>query len=546
MQPTKIYYEDGQEPQRPSSPQRMEREDGRFHPNSPPVQGFATAKDPGHENDSQHQYKPHSDPEKTMSETAHHDTPPASQSITGQDWTGPDDPENPHNWSLLKRCLHIFPIAFLSFAVTAGSSLITPSTPEIAQQFSISRTVSILSLSLFVFGLGIGPMIAAPISETLGRNMVYKISGLVYMLFILGAGFSETLASLLVCRFFAGVAGGPVLAVGAGTNADVFPLHLRAVSSSFYIMAPFLGPSIGPVIGGFAAQFKGWRWTQWCTIFIALAAYLTVLPMQETYKKVILQRRAKRLGNSPPPAAAKKGWAQIKMVLTITLARPLHMLATEPIVSLLSAYNAFTFGVLFAFFAAYPYTFQTVYGFNTWQYGLTFLGIGVGVLLGLITAINIDRKIYMRLHRRAKQERKSVIAPEHRLYVGMAGAFGVPIGLFWFAWTAHPQTHWISPVLAGIPFAWGNLCVFVSAATYLIDVYGALNGASAMAANGLARYTLGAVFPLFTFQMYQHLGIAWATSLLGFVSVAMLPIPWVFYRFGPGIRGRSGYDTLKV
>ena len=385
-----------------------------------------------------------------MSETAHHDTPPASQSITGQDWTGPDDPENPHNWSLLKRCLHIFPIAFLSFAVTAGSSLITPSTPEIAQQFSISRTVSILSLSLFVFGLGIGPMIAAPISETLGRNMVYKISGLVYMLFILGAGFSETLASLLVCRFFAGVAGGPVLAVGAGTNADVFPLHLRAVSSSFYIMAPFLGPSIGmshhlmlmlethilflkltlagPVIGGFAAQFKGWRWTQWCTIFIALAAYLTVLPMQETYKKVILQRRAKRLGNSPPPAAAKKGWAQIKMVLTITLARPLHMLATEPIVSLLSAYNAFTFGVLFAFFAAYPYTFQTVYGFNTWQYGLTFLGIGVGVLLGLITAINIDRKIYMRLHRRAKQERKSVIAPEHRLYVGMAGAFGVPIG----------------------------------------------------------------------------------------------------------------------
>lgn len=180
-----------------------------------------------------------------MNETAHHDIPPASQPVTAQDWTGPDDPENPHNWSLLKRCLHIFPIAFLSFAVTAGSSLITPSTPEIAQQFSISRTVSILSLSLFVFGLGIGPMIAAPISETLGRNMVYKISGLVYMLFILGAGFSETLASLLVCRFFAGVAGGPVLAVGAGTNADVFPLHLRAVSSSFYIMAPFLGPSIG-------------------------------------------------------------------------------------------------------------------------------------------------------------------------------------------------------------------------------------------------------------------------------------------------------------
>jgi hypothetical protein len=62
-----------------------------------------------------------------------------------------------------------------------------------------------------------------------------------------------------------------------------------------------------------------------------------------------------------------------------------------------------------------------------------------------------------------------------------------------------------------------------------------------MAANGLARYSLGAAFPLFTFQMYERLGIAWATSLLGFVSLAMVPIPWLFWRFGVGIRGKSGF-----
>ena len=102
------------------------------------------------------------------------------------------------------------------------------------------------------------------------------------------------------------------------------------------------------------------------------------------------------------------------------------------------------------------------------------------------------------------------------------------------------------PVLAGVPFAWGNLCVFLSTAAYLADLYGALNGASAMAANGLVRYACGAAFPLFTFQMYKGLGIAWATSLLGFVSVAMLPIPWVFFSFGHRIRAKSHYDTLKV
>ncbi|KAK5120702.1 hypothetical protein LTR85_006060 [Meristemomyces frigidus] len=461
-------------------------------------------------------------------DTAHD---PATRTVTAQDWTGPDDPENPMNWSLLKRCMHIFPIAFLGFAVTAGSSIITPSTPEIEAHFHVSRTASILSLSLFVLGLGIGPTIAAPISETYGRSVVYKGSAPVFMLFILGAGFSKTFGGLLVCRLLAGMSGGPVLAVGAGTNADLFPPRTRAISSTFYVMAPFLGPAIGPVIGGFVAQFKGYRWTQWCTIFIAMSAYVFILPMQETYKKIILKRRAKRLNIAPPAAAHNvKGLAYVKLLVTITLARPVHMLVTEPIVLFLSMYTAFTFSVLFAFFAAYPFTFESVYGFNTWQYGLTFLGIGIGVLLAVVTAIVIDRKVYMAKHRQALKEGRTVVAPEHRLYVGMLGALGVPVG----------------PVLAGIPFAWGNLCVFVAAATYLIDTYGPLNGASAIAANGLARYVMGAVFPLFTFQMYSKLGIGWATSLLGFISVAMLPIPWIFFKYGPAIRAKSKYDTIKA
>ncbi len=81
---------------------------------------------------------------------------------------------------------------------------------------------------------------------------------------------------------------------------------------------------------------------------------------------------------------------------------------------------------------------------------------------------------------------------------------------------------------------------------YLVDTYQAMTGASAVAANGLLRYTFGAAFPLFTLQMYQKLGIAWATSLLGFVTIALMPIPWVLFKYGRAIRGRSQYDTLKA
>ena len=76
----------------------------------------------------------------------------------------------------------------------------------------------------------------------------------------------------------------------------------------------------------------------------------------------------------------------------------------------------------------------------------------------------------------------------------------------------------------------------------MLDVYGPLSGASAMAANGLLRYCMGAAFPLFTVQMYERLGVKWATMLLAFVCLAMVPIPWVFYKFGPGIRKRSTYS----
>jgi hypothetical protein len=77
----------------------------------------------------------------------------------------------------------------------------------------------------------------------------------------------------------------------------------------------------------------------------------------------------------------------------------------------------------------------------------------------------------------------------------------------------------------------------------MLDVYGPMSGASAMAANGLVRYIMGASFPLFTVQMYEALGVKWAaTLLLAFVCLVMVPIPWIFYKFGPDIRRKSPYS----
>ncbi|KAI9813299.1 MAG: hypothetical protein M1827_004241 [Pycnora praestabilis] len=474
-------------------------------------------------------------------------TTAATRVVTAQDWTGPDDPENPVNWSRWKRSYHVLVPALFAFTVTFASSIYTPGYPYVMKQFHVSSTVSLLGLSLYLLGLAFGPMIAAPLSETHGRKFVYLTTMPIFVLFTLGAGFANNLASLLVCRFIAGMFGSPPLAVGAGSIADLFVPERRAVPSTLFIMTPFLGPAIGPIVGGFTAEKLGWRWTIWPILFMAVAAYILVFSTSETYKKVILQRRAKRLGIASPPPMAPTGAAALRFVMVITLVRPAHMLLTEPIVGFFSLYVAFNFSVLYAFFAAFPYTFETVYDFDEGEVGLTFISIGTGTVLAVMTVIFIDRIFYRKVHQLSLREgQNGVVAPEYRLYAAMLGSFGLPVSLFWFAWTARSDILWASPVVAAILFAWGNMCVFVSAAMYLLDTYAALNAASAIAANGLLRYILGAAFPLFTIQMFEKLGIDWATSLLGFLAVLLLPVPWVLFKWGHRIRANSAYSTIKA
>lgn len=183
------------------------------------------------------------------------------------------------------------------------------------------------------------------------------------------------------------------------------------------------------MIGSFAAQYKGYRWTQWCTIFVGIASYGASLMMKETYKKTILERRAKRAGLKPPATSAKLNiGSYLARLLRMTILIPVRLLLLEPIVFLLTLYNAFTFSVLFAFFAAYPYVFEGVYGFNTWESGMPFLAIALGILLAGLTGVVVDIWIYRPKLMKAKAEGKTGLDAEERLYSAMMGSFGVPIG----------------------------------------------------------------------------------------------------------------------
>ncbi|KAF1980979.1 putative bicyclomycin resistance protein [Aulographum hederae CBS 113979] len=441
--------------------------------------------------------------------------------------------QNPRNWSVRKKSYNIGVPALFCFVASLGSSIYAPAVPDVMKDFHVSPTVALLGLSMYVLGLCWGPIVAGPISEKYGRLPTYRYIFPIGMLFTVGAGFSPILAGVLICRFFAGFFSAGPLCVVSGTGADLFAEEKRGVSTGVWICCPFLGPAIGPVIGGYVSQAKGWQWTQW-----VLISYAASFGQEETYRKV-LDTRAQRKSKSMDVPEGHTSSTFKSSVLDFLLV-PIRMLFTDPIVFCTSLYMAFNFAVIFMSFASFPIIFPTVYGFTRGETGLAFLGIAVGSIVAVPTYLVIDRMLYI-----VPRRKRGSVEPEQRLFGAMIGALGMPFGLFWFAWTAKPNTHWISPVLAMVPVAWANLTVFIALGLYVTDVYGERYSASCIAANGIFRYLLAATFPLFTQKMFEDLGIGWAGSTLGFITVGLMAVPYALWLYGQKLRGMSKYASQE-
>jgi len=461
------------------------------------------------------------------------------------DWNGPDDPDNPRNFSLSRRICSTIAVTFLAFVSTLAASIYSPGHDQVSRDFRVSNEVAILPLSLYNFGLAFGPLAGSPLSETFGRKAVFLTTTPLFALFILGAGLSQSVASLIVCRFFAGVFASPAISCASATIIDYTAGRYRAVSLAFYYSIPFFGAVFGPLLGGVIIENKGWRWTQWVTLFFLTAFYIPILFTRETYKKTILQRRARKLSVAGPPQDKRSILASIKHFSTTLLIRPIHMVITEPIVTLVCLYNGFLFGLMYTFVVASPWVYQHYYGFDLTAQSLSFLGLMAGTAFAPAPLILIDLKLYQpRLkHFRATHSDDERFPPEYRLYPSMIASFALPAFLFLFAWTPRPEIHWMAPIVFQGLTIMSTVLIYSSANLFMVDAYGPLYGASAAGAAMLSRYGLSAAFPLFALQLYKALGVGWASTLLGFCTLAMAPIPWLFWRFGDLLRAKTKYET---
>ncbi|KAK4214525.1 major facilitator superfamily domain-containing protein [Rhypophila decipiens] len=455
--------------------------------------------------------------------------------LPGFDQRNPLQYEQWRKWTI--TCLQAMATLAVAFVSTAYSGGIM----SVIKSFDVGTTVAICGVSLFVFGFAVGPLLWAPLSEFYGRQIIFFITYMALTVFNAGATGSKNIETLIILRFFAGAFGSSPLTNSGGVIADIFLANERGPAGGIFSIAPFLGPAIGPIAGGFLGESEGWVWIEGLmAIFTGVLWIICSLFVPETYAPVILRRRAAKLSALTGKVYISKmdmnntstKWQQIRTALS----RPWILLFREPIVFMSSIYIAIVYGTLYLMFAAFPIVFQQGRGWSPGIGGLAFIGVAVGMMVGVAYA-TIDNKRYVAI---AAKSPDGNAPPEARLVPALVGSILLPVGLFWFAWTNGASIHWIVPIIASSFFAAGLVMVFLSLLGYLLDSY-TVFAASVLAANAVLRSLFGAAFPLFTMNMYENLGLHWASSVPAFLALACVPFPFLFWKFGARIRMKCKY-----
>lgn len=421
--------------------------------------------------------------------------------------------------------------------------MVAPALTAIGKEFNISSEIELsLTLSIFVLAYAVGPLFLGPLSEMYGRVIVLQTSNLLYLFFNLGCGLAKTKSQLILFRFLSGLGGSAPLALGGGVLSDLFDAEERGRAISIYSLAPLLGPAIGPIAGGFITENTTWRWVFYATtIADALIQISGLFFLQETYPPVLLHRKKLKLiketGNESLHTEYDRPDRTVFKTLKISLSRPFVLLGTQVIVQVLALYMAYLYGLMYLVLSTFPKLWELEYGESVSIGGLNYISLGVGFFLGTQICAPLQDGIYRKL----KARNNGVGRPEFRVPLMIPGAVLVPVGLFWYGWTAEKHTHWILPNIGAAIFAAGVIIGFQCIQTYIVDAY-TRYAASAIGAATVLRSLAGFGFPLFAPYMYSALGYGWGNSLLGFLAVGLgCPAPILLWWYGEKLRKRSTF-----
>ncbi|ETS76274.1 hypothetical protein PFICI_11661 [Pestalotiopsis fici W106-1] len=465
------------------------------------------------------------------------DIVPNAPNLNEVTWDGPDDLNDPRNWSVAKRAYTIAVVMCVLMSTSIASSAIAPGIPQLLKDFHSDDTFAgTLVVSIELLGFGFGPLFFAPMSELYGRHIVYNLANVAFCLLTIGCALAPSLDSLVALRFLQGLAASCSSSHGGGTIGDLVPAHRRGAVTSGYTCALLFGPTLGPIFGAYLTRAKGWRWVFWAIAVVNTGVTLLYMfTCRETYGPVLLKWKAKKLRKETGNPLLRGQGEQLlpaAKLLRRSIIRPTRMLFLSPIVAGLSLYIATVYGQVYLLFSTFSFVFTDQYGFTEENNGLTYLGLAIGMLISLLIAGIVCDRTYQHLTKKYGEEK-----PEYRLETLIWGAIATPIGLLIYGWTAQYSVHPATPIFATSFVGFGVTFTFIPIQVYLIDAY-TKYAASATAAASVLRAIAGALLPSVGLPMYHRLGLGWGNTLLAFIAIGLSGLPLLFLRVGEKWRTR--------
>ncbi|KAL4917733.1 major facilitator superfamily domain-containing protein [Aspergillus aurantiobrunneus] len=473
----------------------------------------------------------------------------ASTDIEIHSWNGPDDPENPFNWSSKYKWVLTVTVCFISILTGLPAGTYGSGNDWMEKQFHVQNSPFpnlYWATTSWNMGAAFWPLIFVPLTESSGRMPGYFVAYIILIISLFPSAFAPNFATLVVTRFFGGGASSVSINIVGGSISDVWHGEkARSLPMSLFGFTSVVGIALGPFIGSAIVQIpksEPWRWIFYVQI-IYNAALVPIFwfILRETRPDVILKRRAQKIRKEtgrPVYAQAELSAPSTLRLLQISFKRPTRMLTTEPVVIFFTLWISFAWGILYLFFSSVVQTFGENYAWDTLATGLVQLAISVGAVVG--TLFNpIQDWLYLRSASRNPEKHGRPI-PEARLYTSIPGSLLFAAGLFWYGWSSQPDVHWIVPTIGIAATGVGIYSIYMAVVNYLTDAYERY-AASALSAASLGRNSFGAFLPLASPQLFSNLGFGWAGTLLGFIGIALSVVPVVLVLKGPAIRRSSPF-----
>ncbi|KAI1107955.1 putative florfenicol exporter [Jackrogersella minutella] len=461
--------------------------------------------------------------------------------LHGATWDGTDDPSDPYNWAEWRKVLIGIIFSVGQLVTLMSASIMAAALGNISHDLNIGASTAQITLSIYFLGLGVGPFFIAALCEMNGRKNIWVTSNLWFLLWNALCPVRKSKALMIIGRFLAAAGAGAGITLTGPVMADMYHAKDRGKSLAIASFLPYLGPALGPVVGGIVVQYVYWPWLFWIiSIFDAFITILGAIIIKESYTPVLLRRKAVALSDQPiNPALSPSKWAfwhDFFSRLLVYLRRPIRLLVRRPVIQVTSLVLGLNFGTLT--YTLMISTFATLwidrYGQSALIGSLHYISLSLGFCVSSQIGGRVMDFIYRRLRDRPKNNGEG--RPEFRVPYMIPALLFIPVGLFWYGWSAQYRLTWIMVDIGAFIFTCGSSMIAQAFLAYTLDQFGDL-GASANAATRLLSNVMGFAFPIFAPQLYDRLGYGWGNSLLAFIFVALgVPVPILLWFWGAKLR----------